>query len=359
MFVLVLASCADSMKIPPYPPVLYIGWDGNSRSQIYRLEAKGAPTQLTDLESELIGFAVSSDATQIAFTTLEANGMSTIWRMNVDGDQLSQILSCYKAECSQPVWAPDGRRLIYERRIIGEDGVPGSSYLWWLDTLTGETVSVLDNDEARGMAARFSPDGEWLSYATPEDEGTHLYNLKDGRSHFVPEGIGVPVAWSPTSAQVIIPNLDLVIVHGDEGEDHLEHTHDYQTAVHLFAVEVEGGELEPISENLNMDDSVPAWSPGADWIAFGRRLAGPATGRQLWLMRPDGSEAQALTEDFSVNHGPPFWSPDGRYLLFQRLSLDEPESEPGIWILDVESGETTNLVPAGMQPIWLAETIAK
>jgi TolB protein len=231
--------------------------------------------------------------------------------------------------------------------------------LWWLDTVTGETVSVLDSNEARGMAARFSPDGEWLSYATPEDEGTHFYNLKDGRSHFVPKGIGVAVAWSPTSDQVVVPNLDLVIYHGDEGADHLEHTHDYQSAVHLFAMEVESGDLEPISEDLNVDDSVPSWSPGADWIAFGRRLAGPSTGRQLWLMRPDGSEAQALTEDFSVNHGPPFWSPDGRYLLFQRFSLDDPESKPGIWILDVDSGEATNLAASGMQPAWIAEATVK
>jgi TolB protein len=359
LLVLVLASCLDSMKTSPYPPVLYIGWDDNSRSQIFRLEAEGTPSQLTDLESEIIDFAVSPDATQVALTTMESNGMSTIWRMHVDGDQLSQILECSEAECSQPVWAPDGRRLIYERRTIGQDGLPSSAYMWWLDTETGETASVLDNNEIRGMAARFSPEGEWLSYAIAQDEGTYIYNRNDGRSHFVPEGIGVPVAWSPTSEVVLVPNLDLVIVHGDEGEDHLEHTHDYQTAVHLFALDLESGDLEPISEDLNVDDSVPAWSPGADWIAFGRRLAGPSTGRQLWLMRPDGSEARALTEDFSLNHGPPIWSPDGRYLLFQRVSLDDPENEPGIWILDVDSGEATNLAASGMQPAWIAEANVK
>ncbi len=358
MLLLFLASCTDSIKSTPYPPVLYIGWDGNGRSQIFRQEPDEAVSQLTDLESDIIDFSVSADARQVAFTALEADSTSSIWLMNVDGDQLRQILTCSEAECSQPVWAPDSRRLVYERRPISEGGIPGSSYLWWFDAETAETVAVLDDIEARGYAVRFSPDGEWLSYVSPEDEGAYLYNTKDGRSHFIPDEIGAPVAWSPASDQVVVPNLDLVIVHGDEGEDHLEHTHDYQSAVHLFTVDVESGDLEPISEDLKVEDSVPAWSPGADWIAFGRRLAGPSAGRQLWLTRPDGSEVRAVTEDLTVNHGPPYWSPDGRYLLSQRIALDDPESEPGIWIIDVNTGEATNLIPVGMQPAWLSDTSA-
>ena len=355
---LVLPSCVDLIQSAQYPPVLYISWDENGRSQIYRLEADGALSQLTDLESEIIDFAISPDATQVVFTSLEADGTSSIWLVNVDGNQLNQILSCSEAECSQPIWAPDGGRLVYERRPISEGGIAGSSYLWWLDAETGETAAVLNDIEARGSAARFSPDGEWLGYVSPEDEGAYLYNMKDGRSHFVPDEIGAPVAWSPASDQAVVPKMDLVIIHGDEGDDHLEHTHDYQSAQHLFTVGVESGELEPLSEDIMVEDSVPAWSPGADWIAFGRRLAGPSAGRQLWLMRPDGSEVRAITKDLSINHGPPFWSPDGRYLLFQRIAVDYPKSEPGIWIIDVDSGEATNLAPVGMQPAWLSKTSA-
>jgi hypothetical protein len=45
-------------------------------------------------------------------------------------------------------------------------------------------------------------------------------------------------------------------------------------------------------------------------------------------------------------------------LLSQRIALDDPESEPGIWIIDVNTGEATNLIPVGMQPAWLSDTSA-
>ena len=352
---LVLCACNVIQDNSQLPPILYLGWDENERNQVYRQNHGEEPAQITRVEDGVLDFAVSPDGRTLVYTTLVDDGNSEIWKIDATGHDSRLILTCNQAECSQPVWAPDNRRLVYEKRNIGDDGIPGSPYLYWLDPETGETRTVLENSEVRGTALRFSPDGQWLGYVSPEKEGAVIYNLQDGRSHFVANEIGVPVAWSPNSSQIIVPNLDLVIIHGDEGDDHLNHTHNYETATHLFDFDVASGESVSISGDLKVEDSVPAWSPNGDWIAFGRRFPGTSAGRQLWLMRPDGSEAYALTSDFDFTYGLPLWSPDGRYLLFQRFPIDKPDGEPGIWLFDIENGQESELVAVGMQPAWLVE----
>ena len=229
----------------------------------------------------------------------------------------------------------------------------GSPILWWLDTRSGAVESVLEDENARGTAARFSPDGQWLSYVSPEEEGTFVYNLFDGRSAFYPNEVGMPAAWHPTEEQLVIPNLDVVVIHGDEGEEHETHTHDFETAVHLFLADPATGEREQISPSMPVDDGSPAWSPDGEWLVVGRKKPRTATGRQLWLMRADGSEQRALTDDLLVNYGPPAWSPDGRFLLFQRFDLEDPNAEPAIWLFDLETESMQPIVAEGMQPAWL------
>ena len=103
-----------------------------------------------------------------------ANG-SALRIMSAGGGGESPLLDCPAAECSGLVWSPDGRRLIYERRPWA-DGRYGSPRLYWLDAATGETLPLLDEDTP-GYGARFSPDGAWLSYVSPPDEGVVLYRL--------------------------------------------------------------------------------------------------------------------------------------------------------------------------------------
>ena len=347
---LTLISCSSLRGSISYPDIFFLGWDENDQTQLYRFRVGENIKQLTATERGIVDYNVTSDGMRIAYTVSEENGSSSIWQMTADGAKQSKILDCSSSLCAQPVWSPVESRLLFEQSEIGSDGIAGEPTLWWLDVQNGESWPLLEDSQAYGNTARFSPIGNWVSYFSHQDDGVFIYNFEDGRSQFFPSEVGMPAAWSPNSDQVILPDLDLVIIHGDEGDDHFDHTHDYQSATHLFIADIETGSMETVSDDLNVEDTVPSWSPDGQWIAFGRRPAKTGAGRQLWLMRPDGTDARALTNDPDVNYGPPLWSPDGRFLLFQRLSLLEPQKEPGIWALDIESGEQNELVMSGMQP---------
>lgn len=333
--------------------LLYLGWDDAGQEQLFLLDPDKEPQLLTSFNAGVRDYAPSPDGRHVALSIMGENSSSELWIMEDDGSSQKQLHSCAQAVCSNLVWAPDSRRLLFEQREIGSDGMAGAPTLWWLDTQTAEVRTVHEDQSRHGAYGRLSPDGQWLSYHSPEQEGLAVYNLEDGRSHFITNEIGTAAAWSPDGSQLVVPLLDLVISHGDEGDDHQAHEHDYQTAVHLLRLDVNSGEQQTISGDIQGEDSMPAWSPDGQWIAFGRRAPGTGAARQLWIMRADGSEARALADDPEINHGPPVWSADGRYLLFQQIPQDDLSSDPGIWRIEIETGVKEQLASSGMQPDWL------
>ena len=293
----------------------------------------------------------------MAYAVNLPDGSSQIKLLTLRNGRVGQpqtSLTCADADCAQPVWHPDGRRLLYERRVPPNFSRP---QLWWLDTETGETVLLLEKETAVGSSARFSPDGTWVSLATSPDQGLRLYNFTDGRSLTFPSDVGTAVAWHPFGHQLLFQNSRAVVFHGANDDNHAEHSHDFAVGVSLYLATLGNTATLPndqlLSEDGAFNDGNAAWSPDGQWIAFGRRLARTSSGRQLWLMRADGSEARPLTKDMSQNYGPPSWSPDGRFLLFQQYNSATPNEPPTVWLLEIASGKFAQVANSGLLPSFL------
>lgn len=331
------------------PPVLYLRAGDAGRIQLYRQDAAdAAPQQLSgQTAGDVLDFAAAPDGRRVVYSVTDgAHGSLRIVDSDGGGDR--ELLACPDAECSGPVWSPDGARLVYERRARGDDGVVGSPRLHWLDPADGATLPLVE-DEVIGYGARFSPDGAWLSYVSPGDEGVVLYRLADGQQRLISSRVGRPVAFSPDSAQVIVGDL---VLEGNPTGDALAPIQE-SSRIFLYRVVLAEEGRQRLSAELPVEDSAPAWSPDGQWIAFGRAPADAASGRQLWLMHPDGSEARALTSDPNLFHGPPSWSPDGTTLLYQRFDLSDPAATPEVWSLRLADGATTRIAPSGYLPAWL------
>jgi len=337
---------------PQLPQIAFLQEDANG---IWQLVVSNAPSgdkivPLTTETTDISTFAVSPLGTAVAYTKANADGSTEIKLLDWDGRAASNIRSIYHcpAACRQLVWHPDGRRLIYEQR-------EGSSpQLWWLDTQTGETVTVLADDTAVSQNAAFSADGNWLSFADPHNEELVLYALGEGSQNRLTNLLGGPAVWHPALPKFLFSDFDLLVLHGDNNEtDHQDHDHDFAQSIHLYLGNTDNEWQPLLSDAANVDDANPAWSPDGEWIAFGRKPIRTSAGRQLWLMRADGSEARPLTDSLTVQHGPPVWSPDGRYLLAQRYDTADTAAMPEIILLEVSTGSVTPLVKDAVLPAWI------
>ncbi|MBP6786449.1 MAG: PD40 domain-containing protein [Candidatus Promineofilum sp.] len=338
------------------PAVLFLRPGPAGAAQLY-LQPAGAASarQLTGVDDPaapaVIDYAAAPDGERIVYAVLGGAADSALRIIDGDGDNDAMLLNCPAAECSGPVWSPDGRRLIYERRPQ-TDGRPGSPRLHWLDPATGETRPLIEGKSTPGYGARFSPDGQWLSYVSPADEGVVLYHLSDGAQRLLSSRVGSPAAFSPDSAVVVYGDISVqahdVTPENDQGTALLQES----ASTFLYRTHLDqDSPRQRLSPDAAVADSVPAFSPDGQWIAFGRAPAGTDAARQLWLMRPDGGQARALTADPAASHGPPSWSADGRYLLFQRYA--PAGGSTSVWRLEAATGEAVLLAEGGYLPGWL------
>ncbi|MBK8987988.1 MAG: PD40 domain-containing protein [Chloroflexi bacterium] len=324
------------------PRILYIGWAGaNDANQLYVVHPDGSGrAALTSEPRGVLDYAISPDGTRIVYSASNANNGADLWIMDEFGRNRRQLLACPEAACTQAVWSPDGRRLVYEQRTIPAPGAPpGPPRLWWLDSETGATLAVFQDSQWLGLGARFSPDGRWLSYIAPINQEIQAYNLETGDSLIIPSKTGEPAAWSPDSASLLVSEMLIM---------------DERFNVHLFSANLADADLTNLSGvEMDTNDGLPVFSPNGEWIAFGRKKPRAPMGKQLWLMRADGSGATAVTANSEVHYGQPAWSPDGAAIVMQGYYLAEPGAEPKLWLVDVASGELREVASPGIQPRWL------
>jgi ABC-type nickel/cobalt efflux system permease component RcnA/Tol biopolymer transport system component len=313
--------------------VLYLSEDETRVKHLFITDYSRDTSRL--LAQDVVEYAVAPGQDVIAYVILTGERENEIWLMDLVTMERNMILDCADAICSGLVWSPRGDRLIYERlNLVGNPvGLPT---LWWIDLATGEDQPVFQEAQLPGGNPRWSPDGAWLSYATPE--GIRLYHLQNGETRMIPNILGVAALWSPDGKRILL--RDVVIRHG-------------QFLTQLFLYDLATERLTNVTPEEGMENLLAAWSPDGEWIAVVRRDLAVPRGDQIWLMRADGSDASMITNDPDSLHGSLNWSPDGRYLLYDLYDLSVFPSVSNVRVMDLETGEVRDLGVNGFNPKWV------
>jgi eukaryotic-like serine/threonine-protein kinase len=171
-----------------------------------------------------------------------------------------------------------------------------------------------------------SPDGRWLAFRSTR-EGGGLFLMELGASG-EPGGAparkltdrGASPAWSPDGTEIAY-STEPVVAPEDRGRGE------------LWVISVATGARRRV---VATDAVQPSWSPHGGRIAYWGVLRGTGQ-RDLWTVPAHGGEPVAVTNDPHLDWNP-VWSPDGRALYFVsnrsgsmnlwRISIDESSGRP-------------------------------
>jgi Tol biopolymer transport system component/cytochrome c biogenesis protein CcdA len=315
--------------------IIYLNDDKNKQKQLFITDTKGSePLKLTDAATGVVDFAISPDQTQVIYIAQTEDIKNELWMLDLNNKENKLVVSCGEAVCSQPVWSPDGKHIVYEYALLDT----GTSSLWWFDVTTKKAHPVFQEARLPGTNPCWSPNGEWLSYATPD--GIRLSNLASGESRVIPNILGAAVQWSPDNKSILI-------------RDVLVKQNQYQYDTQLFLYDLASKTLTNVNANVTMDNILAAWSPDGKFIAVVRSDLNAPSGDQIWLMHADGSEAHVITNMPAVSHGSLNWSPDGKYILYDLYLLDTNPLTSRLEVVDIDKGKVTNLNVIGYNPKWI------
>jgi Tol biopolymer transport system component len=292
----------------------------------------GAPREI---RKGVLAGSVSPDGSLIAYTSTFFNSAewntffnSDIWVMKSNGDEPRKIATVAEDEfLFSMIWAPDSRRIAYERFTPGPAGPLGlRAGIESRDLKGGEPVVVLSDPN---LAPRFGGGFWWLAdgrliYPFGEISGrssetdTNLWGIKVDPRTGRPSGKPMQITnWSGFS--LAGPNASA------DGKRLVFGRLIEQTDVYVGELEKGGARLKAPPRRLTLDerdDWPTAWIPNSNAILFDSDRSGTEA---IYKQALDQDSAELLVSTSEVNRGA-ILSPDGAWIIYQST---KPEDDVG------------------------------
>ena len=187
------------------------------------------------------------------------DGVQGIYVMDDDGSNLTLLTDMLWP--SAPRWSPDGKQIVFDRRVIMQH--TQRSHLFIMNADGTNVRQLTEPHNGRDIHPSFSPDGKSILFSR--------YTFQDKKHS-------------------------------------------------INVLSLESGVIKQISD---LGANKPDWSPDGKQIVFAAIPVAGVRGGNIWIMNADGSDARELLPplpegNLIISRSKPRWSPDGKRILFEQ-----------------------------------------
>ena len=295
--------------------------------------------QITTELMPVAGFDVTPDGSTIAWS---AGG--TVKTMRFDGSDERALSAADRFEYG-PRFSPDGRLI-----VVGRRDADGADLGWWLvpldpaagderqvlptgapplgsSDLAGEGIEAALGTPAWGQRAEFRSEGGELAITGTDGRVWLIDLLNPDPLAAVDTGVraGGPAFWT-TSGFVVVGSTD-----GEPADG-------------LYTLQPAGS-----IRQFTAAGTVGASSQGHLVVL----IADTDGVAHVAAQRTGVTGTPPLTDERDLADRWPSFAPDGRTVVFGRVRASSPTTSAGIWLIDTETGQLTQLSTDGAYPRWL------
>lgn len=254
------------------------------------------------------------------------------------------------ADCTTPVWRPDGQQLAFMRRSAGlaGDGTLAPPKIWIMDeplSALRQIYPMFNDNQTTGSGPVYSADGRRLAFYENIGRGVMVFDFnpptESDRIKFIPADNGMTGVLSPDGEQLI---TSILVMSGENT---------VRSGLMLADV-VENTTQNLLPDGESSDGGSAAWHPDGQRVAITRQYQDAeryTQGQQVYEVNLTDNSVRPLLVDDAYTHGSIAYSPDGSQLLVQRYQLGAAAAT--IVVLDTATGELVEIVTDAYLPAWV------
>ncbi len=314
-------SHVTSLAAAPAPqpgPIrtLVVASDKSGNWEIYLVQpGSGELKQLTDNNASDTEPIWAPDGKRIAFVS-DRDGIPDVWVMNTDGTEPKQLTK--KTGGTQLRWSPDGSKIAFVAAKVNKDQIHT------VEVATGK-IAQLTTLTSPSRQPAWSPDSKSLLYTYHLASRPAIYIVPAAgglKKRFVDVQGGVDAAWSSDGKRIAYVCTPTPANGG---------------GWRLNTIGADGKDVKQLASGAGTPGNVfPQWSPNLARISYGELVDGTL---QVAVMRADGNDKMIITSKHTHLHTR--WSPDGLSISYTRFEKGQP---PALWVSDPDGGNAKELL---------------
>ena len=285
-----------------------------TQNQLYIMRADGGEARrITDAQQGVANFALSKDGKWLVYRSGKA-GEEQLYRMAVSSLAEPKPEQVTKQAAGVGTWefAPDSRRIYF---------------------ITADTV---DSDEKQRREKRFTVD---IRNAETPISSLWVVDLDPNKVTRLTRDGSITV-----SAFTISPDGKYVGFRGTSSDRYKRNITEQNINSDLFLLEVASGNIERLSNNQEVGESNPSFSPDSRWVAFSgpdelSRYSMKNQRAYIRAVAERGAPFRKLGSTFDGDVGVGFWSHDARTIYFG----EGIKASNQVMALDVETGNVRQI----------------